>query len=302
GETLRVPDDVLLYMARLVQSNIRTLEGALVKLVAYASLTNSQVTTQMAEGILEKYFIAAGAGLAGGSAERGGAVGGSSLFVPDGKGFSGYGMNAGMTNSADAARTPPRTVDRFAAPERLPYVPKAMRPAPVLPLAPPASAPAPSYAPAYTAPVAVAAPLAASGEKLSAELIFRVVANQFGVTTDDLGGKKRDRDVTNARQVAMHLLRELTDMSLPGIGQLFGGRDHTTVIHACDRVKAQLDEGNEMRELVAGLVAEMHRAKAQPASLPENGKTASPSPPNPPDRRSGLQTIERPFDTGRMPV
>ncbi|MBC8141378.1 MAG: chromosomal replication initiator protein DnaA, partial [Armatimonadetes bacterium] len=173
GETLRVPDDVLLYMARLVQSNIRTLEGALVKLVAYASLTNSQVTTQMAEGILEKYFIAAGAGLAAGSTERGGAVGSSSLFVPDGKGFSGYGMNVGMTNGAEAARTPPRTVDRFAAPEKLPYVPKVMRPAPALPLAPPASAPAPSYA--YTVPVAVAAPLAASGEKLSAELIFRVV-------------------------------------------------------------------------------------------------------------------------------
>ncbi len=65
-ERMRIPDDVLLYMARLVQSNIRTLEGALVKLIAYASLVNSPVTTQAAADILGRYYIAAGdAGEAG---------------------------------------------------------------------------------------------------------------------------------------------------------------------------------------------------------------------------------------------
>ena len=62
AEGMRIPDDVLLYMARLVQSNIRTLEGALVKLIAYASLVNSPVTTRLAADILERYYIQAGIG------------------------------------------------------------------------------------------------------------------------------------------------------------------------------------------------------------------------------------------------
>ena len=61
-ERTRIPDEVLLYMARLVQSNIRTLEGALVKIIACASLQNSPVTTQLASEILERYYISAGVG------------------------------------------------------------------------------------------------------------------------------------------------------------------------------------------------------------------------------------------------
>ena len=257
GETCRVPDDVLLYMARLVQSNIRTLEGALVKLVAYASLTNSQVTTQMAEGILEKYFIASGAGLAT-DIGTGRSGGGNSAFVPTGaKPFAGV----ATTTTRPAAAT------RSGAPDRVPYVPVALRPAPTFAVtaeptrasiaAPVAPAVFASVAPAVPAPLPQTGGNAGGAGALTPELIQRVVARQFGVAADDLAGKKRDRDVTNARQVAMHLLRELTDMSLPGIGQLFGGRDHTTVIHACDRVKAQLDADDSMKILLAGLVAEM---------------------------------------------
>jgi len=279
-------------MARLVQSNIRTLEGALVKLVAYASLTNSQVTTQMAEGILEKYFIAAGAGL---PTERGANT--HSTFVPAGKSFApSFAPSSGAGATSPAT---PRPADRFAAPDRTPYVPKVMRPAPVS-APPPATngSERPSGAPNGSTPSSAPFPSADNGRRLAGaeggrttltpELIQRVVARQFGIAPDDLLGKKRDRDVTNARQVAMHLLRELTDISLPGIGQLFGGRDHTTVIHACDRVKAQLDESDEMKNLVSGLIAAMQGEGAKPSE-------------NPPDSRNTAQTIERPFFASQTP-
>jgi chromosomal replication initiator protein len=54
---------------------------------------------------------------------------------------------------------------------------------------------------------------------------------------EDLRGHSRSRVLVNARQVAMYLCRELTDLSLPRIGQAFGGRDHTTVMHACRVIK-----------------------------------------------------------------
>lgn len=166
-EQMRIPDDVLLYMARLVQSNIRTLEGALVKLIAYASLVDSPVTTQLAADILERYYITAG-------------------------------------ETADAENT--------ASPLRGGVTPEAVRLA---------------------------------------------VAKRFGLTPDTLAGKKRDRDIVHARQIAMHLMRELTEASLPGIGQFFGGRDHSTVAHACERVRSQLETDSELQSLLEELISQI---------------------------------------------
>ena len=90
----------------------------------------------------------------------------------------------------------------------------------------------------------------------------RVVARRFGLTPDVLLGKKRDRDVVNARQLAMHLMRELTDLSLPGIGQAFGGRDHSTVAHSCDKIKTQLPLDSDLAGLVADLVAQVRAQSA----------------------------------------
>jgi chromosomal replication initiator protein len=62
-------------------------------------------------------------------------------------------------------------------------------------------------------------------------------AAHFGLTLEDLCGTSRARALVDARQIAMYLCRELTDMSLPKIGQTFGGRDHTTVMHADRKIR-----------------------------------------------------------------
>jgi chromosomal replication initiator protein len=190
GEGMRIPDEVLLYMAKLVQSNIRTLEGALVKLVAYASVVNSPVTTELASSILERYYIAAGIG-------------------------------------ADEDGKPSLGTD-----------------------------------PAATVSSALGRGYDGRGEygAISAELVQRVVAKRFGLPPDALSGKKRDRDIVNARQIAMHLMRELTEMSLPGIGQMFA-RDHSTVMHSCDKVKTQIPHDEDLRSLVEDLTTQL-RAQA----------------------------------------
>ena len=64
----------------------------------------------------------------------------------------------------------------------------------------------------------------------------------FGVTIDDLCGSSRSRVLVTARQIAMYLCRELTDLSLPKIGQAFGGRDHTTVMHADRKIRQLMAE------------------------------------------------------------
>ena len=67
--------------------------------------------------------------------------------------------------------------------------------------------------------------------------IQEVVANYFQTSTAELKGKKRVRQIVVPRQIAMYLSRELTDASLPKIGQEFGGKDHTTVMHAYEKIE-----------------------------------------------------------------
>lgn len=76
-----------------------------------------------------------------------------------------------------------------------------------------------------------------SGQRLTVDRIQRVVAEEFGVTLDDMVSKRRARAVARPRQVAMYLCKKLTKRSLPDIGRRFGGRDHTTVMHAVKRIK-----------------------------------------------------------------
>src|SRR5699024_1229491 len=80
-----------------------------------------------------------------------------------------------------------------------------------------------------------------------------VVSSYFDLTVDELVGKGRTKRFVQARQIAVYLCRELTDLSLPKLGQAFGGRDHTTVMHAERRIREQLTEDrvtfNEVQEL-----------------------------------------------------
>jgi len=75
---------------------------------------------------------------------------------------------------------------------------------------------------------------------LSMDNIIRVAAEYFGLTPNDLKGKKRSQNIVFARQIAMYIGREMTDYSTTELGQDFGGRDHTTVMHSIDKIKGKL--------------------------------------------------------------
>ena len=78
--------------------------------------------------------------------------------------------------------------------------------------------------------------------EITASTIMTVTAEYFDVSIDDLTGPKKVRPVVIARQIAMYLCRELTDMSLPKIGEAFGGRDHTTAMYAERKIRKQMNE------------------------------------------------------------
>lgn len=77
-------------------------------------------------------------------------------------------------------------------------------------------------------------------KSINVESIKRTVSKYFQITVKDLEGKKRSRDIAFPRQVAMYLTRKYTDLSLPKIGKAFGGKDHTTVLHACDKIANEI--------------------------------------------------------------
>jgi len=89
--------------------------------------------------------------------------------------------------------------------------------------------------------------------RIAPDAILRLVAIEFKVSLADLKGPRRHRNITVPRQIAMYLLRELTDESLPQIGHLFGGRDHSTVINSLKRVEALSDANPEIRAQLDGL-------------------------------------------------
>ena len=90
--------------------------------------------------------------------------------------------------------------------------------------------------------------LAAQEKQISIDNIQRRVAEYYNIKVSDLMSKRRSRSVARPRQVAMALAKELTANSLPEIGKSFGGRDHTTVLHGCRKVKELLETSAELRE------------------------------------------------------
>jgi chromosomal replication initiator protein len=150
-ERLSAPPDVLEFIASRISNSIRELEGALIRVTAFANLTRSPVELALAEEVLRD-------------------------FIPDG-----------------------------------------------------------------------------SGPEITADQIMVSTADYFGVSLEDLRGHSRSRVLVNARQVAMYLCRELTDLSLPRIGQAFGGRDHTTVMHADRKIRQQMAERRSLYNQIAEL-------------------------------------------------
>jgi chromosomal replication initiator protein len=152
GGGVRLPDDVLLLIADRIRNNIRDLEGCLVRLIAVASLTHREISTELTEDVLQHY----------------------------------------------------------------------VNPEP---------------------------------DHLTPERILTAVAERFSVRVDAMCGARRTRTVALPRQVAMYLLRQLTELSLVEIGRAFGGRDHTTVIYACDRVADMVARDEAFAERINGLIS-----------------------------------------------
>ena len=95
--------------------------------------------------------------------------------------------------------------------------------------------------------------LALQDRLVSTDNIQRVVAEYYKIKVSDLNSKRRSRSVARPRQVAMYLAKDLTNHSLPEIGESFGGRDHTTVLHACRKIKELLESDSDIREDVKNL-------------------------------------------------
>jgi len=160
-DKLNAPDDVLEYIASKISSNIRELEGALIRVTAFASLNRQGVDLGLAEIVLKD-------------------------LIPD-----------------------------------------------------------------------------EGGPEITATTIMAQTASYFSLTLDDLCGTSRSRVLVNARQIAMYLCRELTELSLPKIGQTFGGRDHTTVMHADRKIRQLMAERRSIYNQVTELT---NRIKLQAKS------------------------------------
>jgi chromosomal replication initiator protein len=97
--------------------------------------------------------------------------------------------------------------------------------------------------------------------QVSIERIQELVSDRFGLSLEELCGDKRSQNIVYPRQVAMYLSRELTDSSLPKIGKQFGGRDHTTVIHATSKIARMIREDRSVYNLVQELTARIKQAR-----------------------------------------
>ena len=147
-EKLNVANEVMVYIATKIKSNIRELEGALIRIVAYSSLTNRPITVELASEALKDI----------------------------------------ISNKQN--------------------------------------------------------------KNVTIDVIQDVVAAYFNLRVEDLKSQRRTRNVAYPRQIAMYLSRKLTDMSLPKIGEEFGGRDHTTVIHAYEKISDTLNTDESLQHTV----------------------------------------------------
>ncbi|MFA5164619.1 MAG: chromosomal replication initiator protein DnaA [Candidatus Omnitrophota bacterium] len=91
--------------------------------------------------------------------------------------------------------------------------------------------------------------------RITAESIFEEVAAYFNVRVSDIKGRRRTKQMVVPRQLSMYLIRKLTDHSLPEIGELCGGRDHTTVMHACESIEGDIKKDQKIKDLAGKLTA-----------------------------------------------
>jgi chromosomal replication initiator protein len=97
------------------------------------------------------------------------------------------------------------------------------------------------------------------GPQITPERILQLTSDKFGFPVDEIMGKSRRRPLVTARQVAMYVMREVTDLSYPAIAREFGGRDHTTVIHAVEKISALMQERRQIYDQVTDLIQRIRR-------------------------------------------
>lgn len=155
ADNLDIPNEVMLYIANQIDTNIRELEGALIRVVAYSSLTNQDITADLAAEALKDII-----------------------------------------------------------PNKKPKI-------------------------------------------LTILDIQKKVGEHYNVKLEDFKAKKRTKSIAFPRQIAMYLARELTDSSLPKIGMEFGGRDHTTVIHAHEKISKMMEEDEQLKKKIEEIKEEL---------------------------------------------
>lgn len=94
---------------------------------------------------------------------------------------------------------------------------------------------------------------------ITPKVIQNIVAEKYDVKINDFLSKKRTRAIAYPRQIAMYLTRELTELSLPKIGQEFGGRDHTTVIHAHNKIIKELETDENLANEIKNLMEDINK-------------------------------------------
>lgn len=102
-------------------------------------------------------------------------------------------------------------------------------------------------------------------EKIAAspETILQVVSQELKIPIEDLKGASRRREISTARQIGMYLMRQHTDLSLPRIGEEFGGKDHTTVMYSCDKIGKKVTKDRELNQTIAQLSDRINFASKQ---------------------------------------
>lgn len=158
NERANIPDDVIYFIATKIKANIRKLEGALIRIIAYASFHETIIDLALANSVLEDVLVSS------------------------------------------------------------------------------------------------------EPKKISVGLIQESIARQFNLQPPELKGKKRDANTAYPRHIAMYLCRELTAHSLPEIGREFGGRDHTTVIHAYNKIKNQIDVDQNTKKIIERITNDIRSA------------------------------------------
>jgi len=104
--------------------------------------------------------------------------------------------------------------------------------------------------------------------KVTMDDILSAVSSYYSLRLEDLTGPRRSQNLATARQVAMYLARDLTGMSLPQVGQSLGGRDHTTVMHGCEKIAALFEKDDEIRRQILEIRNKLY-SNGQKASTPQ---------------------------------